>query len=104
MFVLAGQPDIDALYVVVVVEGLEEGFETDDFAVISEQDILGDRMVRRGRRNKKASDFISSLPSDLQWLDVALICSAALILSFLATLYPSWRAAQVQPAEALRYE
>ena len=48
--------------------------------------------------------FISSLPSDLQWLDVALICSAALILSFLATLYPSWRAAQVQPAEALRYE
>ena len=48
--------------------------------------------------------FISSLPSDLQWLDVALICSAALILSFLATVYPSWRAAQVQPAEALRYE
>ncbi|MGK8440397.1 lipoprotein-releasing ABC transporter permease subunit [Ectopseudomonas hydrolytica] len=48
--------------------------------------------------------FISSLPSDLQWLDVALICLAALILSFLATLYPSWRAAQVQPAEALRYE
>ncbi|RMH86507.1 lipoprotein-releasing ABC transporter permease subunit [Pseudomonas sp. AOB-7] len=48
--------------------------------------------------------FISSLPSDLQWLDVVLICSAALILSFLATLYPSWRAAQVQPAEALRYE
>jgi len=48
--------------------------------------------------------FISSLPSDLQWFDVALICSAALILSFLATVYPSWRAAQVQPAEALRYE
>ncbi|GIZ13389.1 lipoprotein-releasing ABC transporter permease subunit [Pseudomonas sp. NCCP-436] len=48
--------------------------------------------------------FINSLPSDLQWLDVVLICSAALILSFLATLYPSWRAAQVQPAEALRYE
>ena len=48
--------------------------------------------------------FISSLPSDLQWTDVALICSAALLLSFLATLYPSWRAAQVQPAEALRYE
>ena len=52
-----------------IVLGLEEGFETDDFAIISEQDILGDRMVRRGRRNKKASDFISELsalaPGDL---------------------------------------
>jgi lipoprotein-releasing system permease protein len=48
--------------------------------------------------------FISSLPSDLQALDVLLICSAALILSFLATLYPSWRASRIQPAEALRYE
>ncbi|MCY1487591.1 Lipoprotein-releasing system transmembrane protein LolE [compost metagenome] len=48
--------------------------------------------------------FISNLPSDLQSLDVLLICVAALGLSFLATLYPSWRAAQIQPAEALRYE
>ncbi|MFN4141971.1 transcription-repair coupling factor [Aestuariivirga sp.] len=52
-----------------LVLGLEEGFETDDFVLISEQDILGDRMVRRGRRSKKASDFISELsalaPGDL---------------------------------------
>ena len=48
--------------------------------------------------------FVSSLPSDLQWLDVGLICGAALFLSFLATLYPAWRAARTQPAEALRYE
>ncbi|WP_439888153.1 lipoprotein-releasing ABC transporter permease subunit [Pseudomonas sp. MBLB4123] len=48
--------------------------------------------------------FISNLPSQLLLSDVVLICSAALVLSFLATLYPSWRAAQVQPAEALRYE
>ena len=48
--------------------------------------------------------FVSYLPSDLQWLDVALICTAALVLSFLATLYPAWRAARTQPAEALRYE
>lgn len=48
--------------------------------------------------------FISNLPSDLQGGDVLLICGAALGLSFLATLYPSWRAAQIQPAEALRYE
>ena len=48
--------------------------------------------------------FISTLPSELQVADVVLICSAALTLSFLATLYPSWRASRTQPAEALRYE
>ncbi|MGV8590596.1 lipoprotein-releasing system transmembrane subunit LolC, partial [Pseudomonas aeruginosa] len=48
--------------------------------------------------------FINYLPSDLQVLDVVLICSAALLMSFLATLYPSWRAARTQPAESLRYE
>ncbi|MNJ38295.1 Lipoprotein-releasing system transmembrane protein LolE [compost metagenome] len=48
--------------------------------------------------------FISSLPSELQWGDVALICSAGLIMSFLATLYPAWRASQVEPAYALRYD
>ena len=48
--------------------------------------------------------FISSLPSQLQAEDVLIICSAALVLSFLATLYPSWRASRIQPAEALRYE
>ncbi|MES2818447.1 MAG: lipoprotein-releasing ABC transporter permease subunit [Pseudomonadota bacterium] len=48
--------------------------------------------------------FINTLPSELQAFDVWLICGAAFTLSFLATLYPSWRAAQVQPAEALRYE
>ena len=36
--------------------------------------------------------------------DLLIICGAALILSFLATLYPAWRAARIQPAEALRYE
>ncbi|MDK2778966.1 MAG: lipoprotein-releasing ABC transporter permease subunit [Pseudomonadota bacterium] len=48
--------------------------------------------------------FISYLPSQLLWEDVAIITSASLLLSFLATLYPSWRASRVQPAEALRYE
>ncbi|MNJ76344.1 Lipoprotein-releasing system transmembrane protein LolE [compost metagenome] len=48
--------------------------------------------------------FISTLPSELRWEDVAIIAVAALSLSFLATLYPAWRAAQTQPAEALRYE
>jgi lipoprotein-releasing system permease protein len=48
--------------------------------------------------------MIPDLPSDLQADDVVSVCLMALALSFLATLYPSWRAARVNPAEALRYE
>ena len=47
---------------------------------------------------------ISSLPSDLHWSDVGFIGGVAVVLAFLATIYPSWRAARVKPAEALRYE
>ena len=48
--------------------------------------------------------FINYLPSQLRVEDVVLICSAALLMSFFATLYPAWKAARTQPAEALRYE
>ena len=48
--------------------------------------------------------YISKLPSDLHWDDVITMTSVALVLSLLATLYPAWRAARTQPAEALRYE
>ena len=48
--------------------------------------------------------YISDLPSDVQWGDVSTIGIVSLILSFIATLYPSWRASRVNPAEALRYE
>lgn len=48
--------------------------------------------------------FITQLPSVLLWQDVVVICGIALGLSLLATLYPAWRAAQIEPAEALRYE
>lgn len=48
--------------------------------------------------------FINYLPSKLDWFDVALVCSATVTLSFLATIYPAARAAKVKPAEALRYE
>jgi len=48
--------------------------------------------------------FISELPSDLHWSDVALVSGASLVLGLLSALYPAWRASKVQPAEALRYE
>jgi transcription-repair coupling factor (superfamily II helicase) len=47
----------------VVILGLESGFEAEDFAVIAEQDILGDRLVRRAKRQRKATDFITELGS-----------------------------------------
>ena len=48
--------------------------------------------------------FISSLPSDPRAEDIVPIALFSLILSLLATIYPSWRAAKTKPAEALRYE
>lgn len=47
---------------------------------------------------------ISQLPSKLEPWDVVHVAIAALIMSWIATLYPSWRASRVAPAEALRYE
>jgi lipoprotein-releasing system permease protein len=47
---------------------------------------------------------ISEVPSDLIWSDVITIVVVSFILSLLATLYPSWRASKINPAEALRYE
>jgi lipoprotein-releasing system permease protein len=52
----------------------------------------------------KSVYYISEVPSDLQRADIVLIAAIALLLALLATLYPSWRAAKVNPAEALRYE
>jgi lipoprotein-releasing system permease protein len=48
--------------------------------------------------------LISELPSDLQQADVIVIAAVSFALSLLATIYPSWRASRVNPAEALRYE
>ena len=48
--------------------------------------------------------YISELPSDLRRSDVLTIAAVSLALSLVATLYPSWRASRIQPAEALRYE
>ena len=48
--------------------------------------------------------IISHMPSDPQWDDIAPIALMSLLLAFIATLYPSWRASRINPAEALRYE
>jgi lipoprotein-releasing system permease protein len=48
--------------------------------------------------------YISELPSDLHWQDVWSVAVVSLLLAFVATIYPSWRASRVNPAEALRYE
>jgi len=48
--------------------------------------------------------YISTLPVRMEWLDVVSIVVAAIIISFLATVYPSWQASKVNPVEALRYE
>jgi lipoprotein-releasing system permease protein len=52
----------------------------------------------------KSIYYISDLPSDLQRGDIVTIAGIALFLALIATLYPAWKAARVNPAEALRYE
>jgi transcription-repair coupling factor (superfamily II helicase) len=68
----ASWPEIegrDPAMLSLIVLPLEEGFETDRFSIIAEQDILGDRLVRRARKAKKASDVFTELatltPGDL---------------------------------------
>lgn len=48
--------------------------------------------------------FLSELPSRVDPVEVVVVLAVSLALSFLATLYPAWRAAQYDPVEALRYE
>ena len=48
--------------------------------------------------------LISRMPSDPQYADIMPVAVISLVLAFLATIYPSWRASRVNPAEALRYE
>ena len=48
--------------------------------------------------------FLSQLPAEIDWSEVISVIVMALSLSVLATIYPAWRAARLDPVEALRYE
>lgn len=48
--------------------------------------------------------YFNAIPAKMQWSEVALIVGWSLFMSFVATIYPAWRAARLDPVEALRYE
>jgi lipoprotein-releasing system permease protein len=48
--------------------------------------------------------LISRMPSEPMASDIVPVLVTSLVLAFVATIYPSWRASRVNPAEALRYE
>ena len=80
-----------------VVLGVLVGFNVDTVVPFIEN-LLGFKFLA------KDVYYISDLPSDVLLGDVTTIGLVSLVLSFLATLYPSWRACRINPAEALRYE
>ena len=60
--------------------------------------------VTGGRVFDSSVFMLTALPSTIDWGDVARVVALGLVLSLLATLYPSWRAARTDPVEALRHE
>jgi lipoprotein-releasing system permease protein len=62
------------------------------------EQLLGVRFLAKGIY------YISQLPSEVYWQDVTVIAIVSFVLSVVATLYPSWSASKVNPAEQLRYE
>ncbi len=48
--------------------------------------------------------YIEKIPVVIDWLEVALICISALIITFVATIYPAYRASRLKPTEGLRYD
>jgi lipoprotein-releasing system permease protein len=48
--------------------------------------------------------FITDLPAEIRASDLVVVCTTAILLCMVSTIYPAWRGARTQPAEALRYE
>ena len=69
-----------------------------DVVVPALESVLGTRLW------DKNVYLISELPSQIHTADITLIIVMSFVLALVATVYPSWRASRVQPAEALRYE
>jgi len=80
-----------------VVGGLLLAFNVDTVVPFVER-LLGVQFL------DKSVYYISELPSQVLRGDVITVATIALVLTLLATIYPSWRAARINPAEALRYE
>ncbi len=72
--------------------GRRASFEADTLSWITNTELFPPKLY-----------FLSKLPAEIDFGETAAVVAMALTLSFLATLYPSWRAARLDPVDVLRY-